>query len=292
MGPFRPKVRWRAVVAGLGLLACLAPAPPAWSQHTPDPYNGVGEYNGALEPFWYASYPNALGFVPNQGTLTGTRPAGGSASNQFQNYLNNLDGANVAGGGYQASSVRRSGPGVPYYDAYRQNNLQSQRAFAPNARDQDLAKAEEARNEKYFQYLRERDPKKRAQLYREYQQERGRIARDLSGARTGAARGAAPAPRPPATEGPATGTRRGSSASGYTAPGLDRGARSTRPTPSSLLSPRASGDLGPSAGASPSELLHRSESMDRANRAGGRTAPSTRPRRDRAPDPSAPDLLP
>ncbi len=71
MGPFRPKFRWRAVVAGLGLLGCLAPAPRAWSQHTPDPFNGVGEYNAGLEPFLYATYPNAQGFFPNQGALGG-----------------------------------------------------------------------------------------------------------------------------------------------------------------------------------------------------------------------------
>jgi hypothetical protein len=289
MGPFRPKFRWRAVVAGLGLLACLAPAPRAWSQHTPDPYNGVGEYNGGLEPFLYATYPNALGFVPNQGALVGGRAGGGSAANQFQNYLDNLDGANVAGGGYQASSVRRSGPGVPYYNAYRQYDRQFQRGFVPNSRDQELAKAEEARNEKYFQYLRERDPKKRAQLYREYQQERGRVARDLTAPRSG--RGA-PAARAAATGGPATGTRRGAPASGYTAPGLDRDGRSARSAPSSLLSSGAPGVSGRSAGGSPSELLQRSELMDRANRPVGRTAPSARPRRDRAPDLSSPDLSP
>ncbi len=184
-------------------------------------------------------------------------------------------------GGYSASSVRRSGPGVPYYNAYRQNN-QFQKSYTPTLGGEDYAKAQEARNEKYFQYLRERDPKKRAQLYREYQQDRGRIARDLAGSRTGYGRARAGGPRV-GDGGPGIGD-----AARVLAVGL-HGPR-TRPRhgvgPVDPVQPPVAegpGRPGPSAEGSPSELLQRSDLMDRANRAAGRTAPSAPPRRDRAP---------
>src|SRR4051812_22006962 len=97
MGPFRPQCPRRAGVAVLGLVAWLTAAPSAWSQHTPDPFNGVGEYNAGLEPFLYANYPNSQGFTPNQGALAG-RAGSLSSSNQFQNYLENLDGSDAGVG--------------------------------------------------------------------------------------------------------------------------------------------------------------------------------------------------
>src|SRR4051812_13477163 len=97
------------VVAGLVGLAALGLAPGAWAQeHTADPYK---PYNGAYEQFVYPTYPNGLGYVPNQGVLTGR--SGTGRANQFQNFVDDLDGGGL--GDEPGSAPRRSGPGVPYY---------------------------------------------------------------------------------------------------------------------------------------------------------------------------------
>ncbi len=47
--------------------------PSVRAQHTPDPYNIVGEYNLGYESYMYANYPNSIGFSPNQGRLQDSR---------------------------------------------------------------------------------------------------------------------------------------------------------------------------------------------------------------------------
>jgi hypothetical protein len=284
MSPFQPRFPWRVGVAGVGLLAWLSLTPFAWSQHGPDPFNGVGEYNAGLEPYLYATYPNSLGFFPGQGALAGR--AGARQSNSFQSYLDSLEASETSGELGSAPLLKRSGAGVPYYSAYRQYDKNFGRTSTVSKAEQDFARDQESMNDKYFQYLNERDPKKRAQLYREYQQERSRVSRDLSIPRPG--RGIASATSGAAPGFSSSRTRRMQAAPGSpspsAAPGLGRGMSPVRPSPSATRTPGASRFPTPSATESPSEVLERSEVMDRANRPGGRSAPpAVSPRRTPAP---------
>jgi hypothetical protein len=133
--------------------------------HTPDPYNIVGEYNRQYEPFMYATYPNTPGSQPNQDRLE-TR-SGVRNANQFQNFLESPDeeGEDLS----RPTAPRQAGPGVPYYRANRQFDQEFQRNYRPNKiADQSFYAGQQQRNDKYFQALRETDPKKRVQLLREY----------------------------------------------------------------------------------------------------------------------------
>lgn len=191
--------------AALLFLANLGWAGQSLAQdHTADPYK---PYNQQYEQFVYPTYPGGYGLSPNQGVLEGR--SGYSGANQFQRFLDaeGEAGFDVSGG------RRRSGPGVPYYSAYRQYDREYDRVYQPNkASDQSYYEDKQARHEKYLAYLKERDPKKRAELYREYTSNARKVTRDLAGPRRTAARrspaGEASATKP-ANRAATTGTRRG-----------------------------------------------------------------------------------
>src|SRR4051794_31160467 len=82
----RPKLSRHATVFGLGVLLAIGSSRPVRAQgHTPDPYNGVGEYNVNYLDYLYPMYPNGYGVTPNQSILSGR--SGVSQANQFQTYL-------------------------------------------------------------------------------------------------------------------------------------------------------------------------------------------------------------
>ena len=81
----RPAINWRTVALGLMAGAGLGLGGSVSGQHTPDPYNIVGEYNSQYEPYMYATYPTVAGTQPNQGRLEG-RP-GLRNSNTLQSFL-------------------------------------------------------------------------------------------------------------------------------------------------------------------------------------------------------------
>src|SRR5258707_621130 len=115
----RPKFSRHAVALGLALLLTPVLAPSARAQHTPDPYNIVGEYNGEYQDSMYANYPNGLGFTPNQGILQSR--AATSRANQFQNYVEELDGVGSDSDPFGPSGRGRGRGGIqPYYRANRQ----------------------------------------------------------------------------------------------------------------------------------------------------------------------------
>jgi hypothetical protein len=180
----RPRLFPR-VAAGIAALAALSLTVGAQAQHTPDPYNIVGEYNLGYEDNIYASYPNGAGLNPNQALLQGRVGAG--RANTFQSYLDSLDGGSgdsLFGG----SSRNRGGAGVPYYRAHKEFDDAFDRIYTPNAISDETFRADqEKRTKLYVEYLKEPDPKKRAQLYRAYLQQSRQTARD-SGA--GSARAA------------------------------------------------------------------------------------------------------
>ncbi|MGE3822273.1 MAG: hypothetical protein AB7I30_22895 [Isosphaeraceae bacterium] len=263
-----------ATILTLGVGAWLSQSA-ALGQHTPDPYNIVGEYNNQYEPFMYAREPNAESLFPNQNRLR-DRAAYRSA-NRFQSYL---DGAGSLDGEFDTgANFRRSGGGSPYFQAYRKYDEGFNRVYRPNEKADEAYFSElDQRNQKYFDAMKERDPRKRAQLLREYNMEKLRAARMLSTPRSSLDRmtGGSRLDRPSSpfsaveeADSPATRTRE--SATG--APTRSR----TGPTGTSrdlvppLTSPRAS-----------------SSSPLRAPRSSGLSAPS--PPRTRSAPGSAPPL--
>ncbi|GAC1472952.1 MAG: hypothetical protein NVSMB9_20790 [Isosphaeraceae bacterium] len=177
------RLRIQAGVAFFCLLAFLGKESRA--QHTPDPYNIVGDYNRQYEPYMYATYPNTESSMPNQGRLEErVAPRTGS---QFQLSLDGSDAENLT----RTAPSRLQGPGVPYYRANRQFDQEFQRQYRPNdSADRGFYSNQQQMNSRYFQALRETDPKKRVELLRQYNLENVRSSRTLSGARNAAPRDA------------------------------------------------------------------------------------------------------
>ena len=151
-------------------------APTGRAQHTPDPYNIVGEYNLGYQDSMYANYPNGVGLSPNQGVLQGR--SGVARSNQFQSYLEEPRRGRQRLGPFIPSGRGRGGI-EPYDRAHRQFDEAFNRVYAPNeAADKTYNADKNARTKKYLEYLKESDPKKRAQLYRAYNQANLRAVRD------------------------------------------------------------------------------------------------------------------
>jgi hypothetical protein len=169
-----------ALAAGVWLAAS-----PVYGQLTPDPYNIVGEFNSQYEPFMFAREPNADSMIPNQSRFRSR--AGFRGANRFQSYLNDtdsLDGESDPGANY-----RRSGAGTRYFDAFRRYDDGFGRVYRPNEKaDQSFYSDLDERNQKYFEARKEKDPRKRAQLLREYNLEKLRASRSLSSSRSGSER--------------------------------------------------------------------------------------------------------
>lgn len=243
-------------VAGFLGLAVLGWVSSARAQNqTPDPYM---PYNSAYEAYVYPVYPNATGYTPNQDVLEGPSGYMSRGGNRFDDFLGTSDGFLL--GDEFGPQRRRTGPGVPYYSSYRRYDRDYDRIYQPNAGvDQKYYQDRQQNHTKYLEYLRERDPAKRAQLYRQYTLQNQRVSRELAAPRSG----------------------------GYGRLGSSAGARDTTRAPGLDLRPRASNlsGLGTSyfnrpAGSSflssparsqrrvsPSETLRRSNEMS-GNRTG------------------------
>jgi len=269
--------------ASLGLLAILLGliSPEANAQgHTPDPYNIVGEYNNQYEPYMYASQPTDGGVFPNQSRMM--ERSGVRASNRFQSFSDSLDGAEPDDA--PAGALRRSGAGTPYYRAYRQFDQDFDRLYRPNKdADSTFYTGVNQRNQKYFEAMRETDPRKRTQLLRDYNLDNMKAARGLSNNRN-------TPEREPVTTRPGTSASRTGPTASLTTPG---GRRVTSPVPSPAGRPRprttprppgrAPGAAGRATnGSSPDDVLKRSELLERANRL---TAPRPSSTRTPAPPP-------
>ena len=294
-----PKLFPLAALLGLGALLALGSGRSLRAQgHTPDPYNGVGEGNIGYRDYLVPSVPNGYGITPGQGILSGR--VGASRSNQFQNYLEDLDNPTRGGEPHDVPSGN-AGPGVPYYRAYRRYDQRFNRVYTPNqTADKGYFESRESRDDKYFQMMNEKDPKRRSELNKEYQQDRLRASRDLSlsprggGARAGTASAPPPpssrvAPAPPESPAPPPtgGTSNRNARSAVPPPGTYANNPSSLlnpsppPPPASRAAPRTGSSTPPpplgSGRLSPSEILRRNERMDRANRS--RTGTATPPRR-------------
>ncbi|MGO9597515.1 MAG: hypothetical protein ACLP7Q_05790 [Isosphaeraceae bacterium] len=239
----------------------------------PDPFR---PYNSQYDAFVYPIAPGPLDYGPNIRAQSGIRGA-----NQFESYMNSLRGQ----GGAQGTG---GGPGTPYFRANRAYDREYGRIYQPNKEaDASFQSNQDIVNDLYFKYLRERDPKKRAELFRDYNRARARADRELhtprglsshAGARSARTGNEARSARtaegsiggvddrpPPSTPPPTSAPARSPSATARRAAstGLDE-------PPSPLGDSSASGT--PSRSQTPSQVL------DRATRAADRMRLGPRPR--------------
>ena len=159
----------------------------------PDPFR---PYNAQYDAFVFPIAPGPM----DAGFNNGLPRQGIRGANQFENYLNSLQGTGS-----------HAGAGTPYYKANRAYDREFNRDYRPNREaDAGFDTNQEMVTELYFRYLREKDPQKRAEIFRDYNRARSRADRDLAAPRT-ARRSTATSPRggaPPALGSEPTGTRR------------------------------------------------------------------------------------
>jgi hypothetical protein len=135
----------------------------------PDPFH---PYNSDYAQYVWPIAPT-YDYGYNGAAVRGIRGA-----NQFQNYMNSLQGLGTA-------SNARGGVGTPYYRANRAYDKEFGRIYQPNEKaDQRFDSERKRSNDLYFEYLRERDSKKRADLFREYNRARSESGRALTTSRS------------------------------------------------------------------------------------------------------------
>jgi hypothetical protein len=136
----------------------------------PDPFQ---PYNSQYAPFITPVAPGPMDYGYNNGLARGIRGA-----NQFENYLNSLQ---TSAAGARAGNA---GVGVPHFQANRAYDREFDRLYQPNKRaDQQFEANQASVNQLYFEYLREKDPKKRAEIFRNYNRARSRADRELASPR-------------------------------------------------------------------------------------------------------------
>jgi hypothetical protein len=240
-------------LSALGLLLLTAGAPAVRAQgFGPDPFL---PYNSQYVPYTYPTGPA----TPDAGGSGPLFQQGIRGANQFQTYLDEVFGMGRA-------ATERYGIGLPYYRSAVSPDFRQDRDYRPNR--ESAASFEETQQRltaRYLAYFEEKDPKKRAQLLREFQALRRQTSRVLSTRRESASQfvesarrleskdevrtkpsdtdmddesrpgRSTPAPPPPALRDSTT--RRKSRLSTPSPYGLDRGgSRSgTRRTPSDVL---------------------------------------------------------
>jgi hypothetical protein len=165
-----------------------SPACLAQSGFGPDPFR---PYNSQYDPFIYPVAPGPTDFGYNRGGVNGIRGA-----NQFEAYLNSLQSANLGIGAGASGAGLRGGIGNPYFQANRAYDREYNRIYQPNKEADARFETDQSKvTSLYFEYLRERDPKKRAELFREYTLARRRATADLAAPRATATRATTRAPR-------------------------------------------------------------------------------------------------
>lgn len=236
----------RVARAGLLAITSLGWAEAALAQdHTADPYK---PYNQQYQQFVYPTYPSGLGLTPNQNLL---EQGGYTSPNQFQRFLDIEEGPSD-----EFNPVRRrSGPGIPYYSAYRQYDKDYGRIYQPNLEsDRAFHQDQRSKHDKYMAYLKERDPRKRAELYRAYTKDANRVSRDLALPRSQVARDAE------------TGTAKADDRAPRRRPATTPSARGSQANPTTKPAARPR---------KPSEILRESEELEAPKRL---TAPGLAPR--------------
>lgn len=173
-------------IACFGMLVALGAEGRVHAQQTPDPYS---PWNSMYRPFVFPNtYYNPA--LPNQARM-GYLAEGRTTRSDYFDSLNGFDP------GIFESRGRVSGRGVPYYRSFQSQrsaaadeaDLRRERTYVPNAGD-TFFQEQAARQETFFNALRERDPRRRAEMLQKVESSRLQAAR---------AAGRAPAPPPGST---------------------------------------------------------------------------------------------
>jgi hypothetical protein len=178
-----PGLTPRVIVLTLAFGMSISFGTRARAQHTPDPYNIVGEYNRQYEPYMYASGPNEEGVLPNQMRLEGR---GLRSPNRVQRGLDDtesLDGVDTLAG--RSGSTGGGSSRLDGRDRYRPN----QKA------DKDFYEIRDERDRRYRDALRESDPAKRAKKIREFEAQDGKTRAEPPRRQVREARAFRPLPR-------------------------------------------------------------------------------------------------
>lgn len=161
---------FRPLVAAIGVAAAMTETTTVWAQgFGPDPFR---PYNSQYDPYVYPM--GAAG--PGAGGSVGFNASGNRASNQYQNFLNEMQGPSYSNGA-------RYGIGQPYFQSTVDPTYAKlyRREYKPRMNtEKSFEETQRVINEKYFAYLEEKDPKKRARLLRDYQQTQTLATRVLS----------------------------------------------------------------------------------------------------------------
>ncbi len=171
----------RSLLWGVAISSVLVAARGARAQgFGPDPFR---PYNSQYDAYVYPIGPAGPGGDSrNPGYRDGVRGA-----NQFENYLQELQGAD-------RSRVERYGIGMPYFrSTVDPRFLKNDRDYVPNSPNsksgRSFEKTQQRITEKYMAFFEERDPQKRAKLFKEYSRAQSSVSRLLAtGRRTNAAR--------------------------------------------------------------------------------------------------------
>jgi hypothetical protein len=165
--------RWlRSLLAGLGILAAPVGASTAWAQSI-DPFR---PFNSQYDAYRYPIGPA----TPEGGQSAPMSLSGVRGANQYQDYLNGLQGGAAREGG------DRAGIGTPYFRSAIDPRFDrdGDREYRPNRKtDESFERTQALITEKYFAYFTEKDPKRRAELLRDFNRTRSQVTRALSARR-------------------------------------------------------------------------------------------------------------
>jgi hypothetical protein len=155
------------------LVILVAPAGTSivWGQggYGPDPFK---PYNWQYDQYTYpmATTNIAPGGIPQMGNR---------GANAFQGYLDELSGSGRQG-------PERRGIGVPYFRSAVDPSFdpKGDREYRPNFKaNQTYEQTQEVITRKYLAYFSEKDPKRRAELLKDYNRTRSNVSRAMSGRR-------------------------------------------------------------------------------------------------------------
>ena len=158
----------RTLLAGMGIIAASVGASTASAQSI-DPFR---PYNSQYDAYRYPIGPA----TPEGGQSVPMALSGVRGANQYQNYLDQLQGAGREG-------AERYGIGMPYYRSAVDPRFdpKGNREYRPNSRtDRTFEQTQAMITEKYFAFFTEKDPKKRAELLRSFNRARSQVTRALS----------------------------------------------------------------------------------------------------------------
>ena len=134
--------------------------------NTFNPYgnSGYADYREFTTPM-YSNDPS----LPGQARLQSGGIQSRNRANQFESYVNSLDGSNAD----QFNANRGVSTGLPYYRAYGLYDKENKRAYRPNdtAADRLFQARLNERNAAYAKALEEKDPRKRDLLLQRLDQD-------------------------------------------------------------------------------------------------------------------------